>query len=59
MQIEDDAGVLDGNQEPANLADRERRRTEILDALPTAEREGYLAAHNAKMSGKPRIHIIP
>ncbi len=47
------------SREPGNLADLERRRTEILDALPAAEREAYLAAHHAKMSGKPRIHIVP
>jgi hypothetical protein len=46
------------SREPGNLADVERRRTEILDALPAAEREAWLAAHNAKMSGKPRIHIV-
>ncbi len=47
------------SREPGNLADLRRRRMEILDALPQAEREAYLEAHNAKMSGKPRIHIIP
>jgi hypothetical protein len=31
---------------------------EILDTLPQAEREAYLATHNAKMSGKPRIRIV-
>jgi hypothetical protein len=46
------------SQEPGNLADLQRRRMEILDALPQAEREAYLAAHNVKMSGKPRIHIV-
>ena len=46
------------SREPGNLADEERRRAEILDALPAAEREAFLAAHNAKMSGKPRIHSI-
>jgi hypothetical protein len=46
------------SREPGNLADVKRRRTEILDALPAAEREAYLAAHNAKMSGKPRTHSI-
>ena len=46
------------SREPGNRADLERRRMEVLDALPQAEREAYLAAHNAKMSGKPRIHII-
>ena len=46
------------SREPGNLVDLERRRTEIMDALPVAEREAYLAAHNAKMSGKPRIHSI-
>ena len=47
------------SRESGNLADLKRRRTEIRDALPAAEREAYLAAHNAKMSGKPRIHIVP
>lgn len=46
------------SREPGNLADLQRRRMEILDTLPQAEREAYLAAHNAKMSGKPRIHIV-
>jgi hypothetical protein len=46
------------SREPGNLADLQRRRVEILAALPQAERETYLAAHGAKMSGKPRIHII-
>ncbi len=46
------------SKEPGSLADLERRRTEILAALPKAEREAYLAAHNAKMSGKPRVHIV-
>ena len=46
------------SREPGNLADLQRRRTEILEALPQAEREAYLAAHKAKMSGKPRIQII-
>lgn len=47
------------SREPGSLADLRHRRTEILAALPQAEREAYLAAHNAKMSGKPRIHIVP
>jgi hypothetical protein len=47
------------SREPGNLADLQRRRMEILAALPQAEREAYLAAHDAKMSGKPRIHIVP
>ena len=46
------------SREPGNLADLERRRREVLDALPQAEREAYLAAHHTKMSGKPRIHIV-
>lgn len=46
------------SREPGNLADLRRRRMEILAALPQAEREAYLAEHNAKMAGKPRIHII-
>ena len=46
------------SREPGNLADLQRRRMEILDALPPTERDAYLAAHNAKMSGKPRIHIV-
>jgi hypothetical protein len=46
------------SREPGNLADLRHRRTELLAELPQAEREAYLAAHNAKMSGKPRIHII-
>lgn len=46
------------SREPGNRDDLERRRTEILTALPQVEREAYLAAHHAKMSGKPRIHIV-
>ena len=46
------------SREPGNLADLERRRTEVLAALPQAEREAYLAEHSAKMAGKPRIHIV-
>jgi hypothetical protein len=46
------------SREPGNLADLRRRRMEVLDALPPAEREAYLESHNAKMSGKPRIHIV-
>jgi hypothetical protein len=46
------------SREPGNLVDLERRRMEILDALPAAESESYLAAHNAKISGKPRIPSI-
>jgi len=46
------------SREPGNLADLERRRKEVLATLPQAEREAYLTARNAKMSGKPRIHII-
>jgi hypothetical protein len=46
------------SREPGTLADLWRRRTEVLATLPPAEREAYLAAHTAKMSGKPRIQII-
>jgi hypothetical protein len=46
------------SKEPGNLEDLQRRRTEVLAALPQAEREAYLAAHTAKMSGKPRVHIV-
>lgn len=46
------------SREPGNLADLQRRRLEVLATLPQGEREAYLAAHKAKMSGKPRIHII-
>jgi hypothetical protein len=46
------------SKEPGSLADLERRRAEVLAALPQAEREAYLAKHHAKMSGKPRIHIV-
>jgi hypothetical protein len=46
------------SREPGNLADLQRRRMEVLAALPQAEREAYLEAHNAKMSGKPRINIV-
>ena len=46
------------SREPGNLADIQRRHMEVLEALPQAEREAYLAAHRAKMTGKPRIHIV-
>ena len=46
------------SREPGNLEDLQHRRREVLDALPQAEREAYLAAHNAKISGKPRIRIV-
>jgi hypothetical protein len=46
------------SREPGNLTDVQHRRMEILAALPQAEREAYLATHNAKMLGKPRIHIV-
>ena len=46
------------SREPGNLEDLQRRRMEILAKLPQQDREDYLAAHRAKMSGKPRIHIV-
>ncbi len=46
------------SREPGNLADLQRKRMEILAGLPQEEREAYLAAHHAKMSGKPRIYIV-
>jgi hypothetical protein len=46
------------SREPGNVADLQRRRMEILAALPQAERDAYLAAHQAKMSSKPRIHSV-
>lgn len=46
------------SREPGNIADMQHRRVELLAALPQAEREAYLAAHQAKMIGKPRIHIV-
>lgn len=46
------------SREPGNLDDIRRRREEVLAALPPAEREAFLAEHKAKMSGKPRIHIV-
>jgi hypothetical protein len=46
------------SREPGNLADLQRRRMEILAALPQEEREAYLVAHREKMAGKPRIHIV-
>jgi hypothetical protein len=46
------------SREPGNLADIQRRRAEVLAALPQEEREAFLAEHKAKMSGKPRIHIV-
>ncbi len=47
------------SREPGSLEDLQRRRREVLATLPQAEREAYLAAHHAKMSGKPRVHIVP
>ena len=47
------------SREPGSLEDLQRRRREVLATLPQAEREAYLAAHHAKMSGKPRIYIVP
>lgn len=52
------SNVHPSSREPGNLTDLWHRRMEILAALPQEEREAYLAAHNAKMSGKPHIHII-
>lgn len=46
------------SREPGNLTDLQRRRMEVLAVLPQAEREAYLAAQKAKMSGRPRLHII-
>jgi hypothetical protein len=46
------------SREPGNLADVRHRRMEILAALSPEEREAYLVAHNARMSGKPRVHIV-
>jgi hypothetical protein len=46
------------SREPGNLADLRHRRMELLAAMPQAEREAYLAAHSAKMLGKPRVHIV-
>jgi len=46
------------SREPGSLTDLLHRRTEILATLPPAEREAYLATHSAKMSGKPRVHIV-
>lgn len=52
------SNVHPSSREPGNLADVRHRRMEILATLPQAEREAYLVAHNAKMLGKPRIHIV-
>ena len=46
------------SREPGSLADVRRRRMEVLAALPPAEREAFLTTHNAKMLGKPRVHIV-
>jgi hypothetical protein len=46
------------SREPGNLAEVQRTLRELVDALPQEEREAYLAAHRAKMAGKPRIHIV-
>ncbi len=46
------------SREPGNLEDLRLRRIAILAELPQEEREAYLATHNAKMAGKPRVHIV-
>ena len=46
------------SHEPGNLADLQQRRMTILAALPQADREAYLTAHTARMSGKLRVHIV-
>ncbi len=46
------------SREPGNMADLRQRRMQVLSTLPREEREAYLAVHQAKMAGKPRIHII-
>jgi len=45
-------------REPGNREDLRLRRLAVLAELPPEEREAYLATHNAKMQGKPRIHIV-
>ena len=52
------ANAHPSSREPGNLDDIRRRRMEILGTLSQTEREAYLVAHNAKMSGKPRVHIV-
>ncbi len=46
------------SREPGSFADLQSTRAEVLAVLPQAEREAYLASHRAKMSGKPRVHIV-
>ena len=46
------------SREPGNLEDLRQRRMAILATLSQEEREAYLAAHGAKMAGKPRVHIV-
>ncbi len=46
------------SREPGNLDDLRSKRMAILAALPQEEREAYLTAYNAKMSGKPHLHIV-
>lgn len=47
------------SREPGSWEDLQRKRREILSSLPSEEHEAYLAAHQAKMARKPRIHIVP
>jgi hypothetical protein len=46
------------SREPGNLEELRRKRLEILAALPQEERDAYLTAHQVKMAGKPRVHIV-
>ena len=46
------------SHEPGNLEDLQQRRIEVLATLSQEEREAYLVSHNAKMLGRPRIHIV-
>jgi len=46
------------SKEPGTLDDLQRKRMEILNELPAAERDAYFVTHQAKMQGKPRYTIV-
>lgn len=46
------------SREPGNLAEIEKLRRELLEALPREEREAYQQSHQQKMARRPRIKIV-
>jgi hypothetical protein len=47
------------SREPGSRADLEGRCAQILDALPQAEREAYLAPRRTRLAGKLHVTIVP